>query len=110
MRNGVHARARRFGGVYADLDVVPLRPLDGLLAGRRGAVLAKMGPDDAYDENVPNAWMASAPGHEFWLHAAGLVAARNARDGRAEHITGPVALYDAYKVRRHLRARAQLLG
>jgi hypothetical protein len=32
-----------YGGVYADLDLEPLRPLDSMLRGRGGAVLAWMG-------------------------------------------------------------------
>jgi mannosyltransferase OCH1-like enzyme len=55
------------GGVYADLDLEALKPQDALLAGRQ-AVLAWMGPPDPkFEHNIPNAWMASEPGHPFWV-------------------------------------------
>jgi hypothetical protein len=52
-------------GLYADLDIDVLRPFDGLLAGQR-LVLASMTNDSAFAHAIPNAWMASAPGHPFW--------------------------------------------
>jgi mannosyltransferase OCH1-like enzyme len=57
-----------YGGVYTDLDAESLRPLDGLLAGR-AAVLAAMGSDlDTFEHSIPNAFMASVPGHPIWVH------------------------------------------
>ena len=47
----------RYGGIYADLDFVRLRPLDPLLA-RNDLLLARQA-----DGHVPNAFMASRPGH-----------------------------------------------
>ncbi len=82
-----------FGGVYADLDMECLRPLDPLLAGRQ-ALLAWMGPPDDHPHNVPNAWMASAPGHPFWLMMLTQIVL-NKKDQAAEYVTGPVALKDA---------------
>jgi mannosyltransferase OCH1-like enzyme len=56
-----------FGGLYADLDMEALKPQDPLLA-RRQVLLAWMGPPDAaFQHNIPNAWMASEPGHPLWL-------------------------------------------
>jgi hypothetical protein len=53
------------GGVYADLDVEALRPMDELLRGGR-PVLAFLSATWWLRHNIPNAWMASPPGHEFW--------------------------------------------
>jgi mannosyltransferase OCH1-like enzyme len=51
--------------VYADLDVEALRPMDELLRGGR-PVLAFLSATWWLRHNIPNAWMASPPGHEFW--------------------------------------------
>lgn len=60
-------------GVYADLDFRALKPMDELfgksehlaLAGR----ISDQDEDDTWENNVPNAWMASAlPGHPLWLN------------------------------------------
>jgi hypothetical protein len=56
-----------YGGVYSDLDTECLKPLDPLLEGRR-VVLAAMGTDMSITHSIPNAFMASAPHHPFWLH------------------------------------------
>jgi len=57
------------GGIYADLDVECLRPLDPLLAGRR-LVIGREPPAHARFWRRPgmlcNAVMAGAPGHRFW--------------------------------------------
>lgn len=51
--------------MYADLDVEALRPMDELLRGGR-PVLAFLSATWWLRHNIPNAWMASPPGHEFW--------------------------------------------
>ena len=56
----------KFGGMYLDLDFVALKPFDELL-GAKSVVLAEMSNDTAFEHNIPNAWMASTPGHPFWL-------------------------------------------
>lgn len=65
----------RFGGIYADLDLVPLgRIQDHLpfLSHRTPgpvsmAYVGHMG-EDSYEHSIPNAFMASsAPGHPFWF-------------------------------------------
>ncbi len=83
-----------FGGVYADLDMEALQPLDPLLAGRHAA-LAWMGPADDHPHNLPNAWMASEPGHPFWLMML-IQIMQCPKDQAAEHITGPGGLKTAY--------------
>ncbi|KAK9841724.1 hypothetical protein WJX74_010888 [Apatococcus lobatus] len=53
-----------YGGVYVDLDFESLRPLDALL-DKRDIALAQMGKRN-FSHNVPNAFMASSRGHDFW--------------------------------------------
>lgn len=61
----------RFGGVYADLDIECLRPLDSLLAGEQ-CVLFLEPAVQAMMQNrrtmVSNALMAAAPGHPVFAH------------------------------------------
>ncbi|KAJ3406433.1 hypothetical protein CcCBS67573_g01887 [Chytriomyces confervae] len=92
----------RFGGVYADFDVICLRQMDSLLASH-DLVLASMDVpalniSDAdnvfFDANsIPNAWMASVPEHPFWLHCAKLMMrlSEEGEDG-VEQKTGPMML------------------
>ncbi len=56
----------RHGGMYADLDMEALRDLTPLLEGATGPVLAALSANWTLRHNVPNAWMASPPGHPFW--------------------------------------------
>ncbi len=93
-----------YGGVYADLDMEFLKPIDSLLAGKK-LILGKE-PDahlltDAYKELsldflLCNAVMASVPGHSFWGMVVEEVIAR-----RFVHLvvdsTGPLMLTYAYK-------------
>ena len=84
----------RFGGMYADLDTFCLRPLDNLTA--LGSVLvAKMSADDNFEHNIPNAWMASIPGHPFWIYFLEIVKyswTRGLYQGSPEGLTGPIML------------------
>ena len=58
------------GGVYADLDMESLRPIDPLLRGQRCLVGQEPSAHAALIVSVPrhacNAWLASAPGVPFW--------------------------------------------
>ena len=64
----------REGGVYADLDLECLRPIDSLLAGQQlvlGLEPAQHGQRNLarqrrLDKILCNAFMASVPGHPFW--------------------------------------------
>lgn len=59
----------KFGGVYADLDFRALKPMDELLVGSEPlAVVGSLSPDVDWDNNFPNAWLASSPGHPFWMY------------------------------------------
>jgi hypothetical protein len=57
----------RYGGMYADMDFVCLRPFDQLLSGiGSGIVIGKMG---SRRQPRPNAWLYSfKPGDSFWLY------------------------------------------
>ncbi|OAF55938.1 hypothetical protein VC83_08003 [Pseudogymnoascus destructans] len=112
-----------FGGVYADLDTDCLRPtsavfkafdipnVENTTAGADGnhinqfAVFGRMGTNENFDNSIPNAWMASSPGHPFFLMPPLSVRPRIAKSKSfiywlfqhvsAEEWTGPVALYNA---------------
>ncbi len=117
MRQGLHTT--RFGGMYADLDFECMRSMTDLLSDVKGAVLGRMGIRPTFDHSIPNAWMASTPGHGFWLFAASLVGCRwveshtwvesqaphptqiqqrlhGAVINLTEYKTGPIMLFDAY--------------
>lgn len=55
-----------------------------------------MGTDNSFDNSIPNAWMASTPGHPFFLLLVESVM-KEVADGpenwSAEAITGPAKLY-----------------
>lgn len=91
-----------YGGVYVDMDIESLKPLDPLLQGHH-AVLATMGPDLSFSDSIPNAFLASEPGHPFWLHllrqiqakAAAWMAGRGGALLKVEEATGPAMLRGA---------------
>ena len=79
------------GGLYADMDVECLKPLDGLLQSD-SILFGRMGPDPDFPGSVPNAIMASPPRQEFWLFVMWHLLS-NGPDSRApELVTGPVLL------------------
>ncbi|KAI1621378.1 nucleotide-diphospho-sugar transferase [Exophiala viscosa] len=110
-----------FGGVYADLDVECLRPVDQLFdtynvstvphlnprphssgslhtSGRK-AFFGRMGTDPGFSNSIPNAWMASTPGHPFFLLVSQSVQdsmMSGSRNG-PEDLTGPARLYKTLK-------------
>ncbi len=55
-----------YGGVYVDMDFESVKALDQLLEGS-SLILARMGTDLIFEDSLPNAFMASAKGHPFWL-------------------------------------------
>src|SRR5437588_6601436 len=57
-----------YGGVYVDLDFICLKDLTPLLTGHE-IVLGRLSHDNDYYQ-IPDAFMASSPGHEFWLKVA----------------------------------------
>ncbi len=64
--------------MYADLDFEALKNVEELLLGHK-VYLAAMGTDEDYEHHVPNAWMASIPGHPFWLFCLQHVIKQNHR-------------------------------
>lgn len=101
--------------VYADLDTECLRPTEDLqrahgpLFNQQGgipvpatAIFGRMGNDPDFEHSIPNAWMASTPGHRFFLAAlqdSMDLYNQTTREGPEfpdpESVTGPVALRDA---------------
>ena len=103
----------KYGGVYADMDTYILRKLDTLHDGflncvGQKAILAMMSTDIYFEHNIPNAWMASSPGHPFWLFLVRIIQERylailmkeaqgdTSTDVGVESLTGPVILKEAY--------------
>ena len=89
----------KHGGIYVDLDVECLRPLDGLL-GRGDVVLGQMG--NGGDHSIPNAIMLSKPKEEFWLFVVWLSMQVVNLHEIPELVTGPVLLkaaVDLYNAR-----------
>ncbi|KKF93016.1 Inositol phosphoceramide mannosyltransferase 3 [Ceratocystis platani] len=107
--------ARNLYIVYADLDIDWLRssnvifenhsaPYDTaahVIVGEdespnRMAFLGRMGTDEQFEHSIPNAWMASTPGHPFFLLPLESVLKRFSREKQwtdlPEDVTGPVAL------------------
>ena len=98
--------------VYNDLDTECLQPsevaLDKYFPPRRNrpshrpshqAFFGRMGDDPEFEHSIPNAWMASTPGHPFFLvHIEGVN--QRVKKGKIkgllpEAVTGPITLRDA---------------
>ncbi|KAG8532492.1 uncharacterized protein KY384_002369 [Bacidia gigantensis] len=116
-----------FGGVYMDLDTECLKPYTDLFEkynvstasyddlgttlpfnatrpAARKAFLGRMGTDEGSEHSIPNAWMASTPGHPFWLLPLEKIKTGSNSGGQAEYVTGPAALYkevETYRVKYH---------
>ncbi len=94
----------KFGGIYVDLDVEPLRSVDALLACAHSCWL---GAEPALHarrlfqrESVAcNAVMASEPGHPFWARMLAEIRERAADPTRQNpvDVTGPGALHGAWE-------------
>lgn len=65
------------------------------------AFVGKMGTEDGFEHNIPNAWMASPPGHPLFKlmlqWAAAKIKSGEDISDRPELVTGPVALRDGIK-------------
>ena len=99
-----------YGGIYADLDYAAIRPADDLLALMQNATvllgkdcgMANSGECDRHDQRLPNAFMASVPGHPFWMFVVYQMLRGIWRDGidasmPAPNVaTGPAPLSWAY--------------
>ena len=71
----------RFGGVYVDMDIECLRPIDGLLGGC-GALLVREPEAHAGERGIPpylsNAFIAAEPGHPLLAAVLRTLAAESA--------------------------------
>lgn len=88
----------KYGGIYVDLDMISVKPLTDILAKQNGSVvLGWMGRDFDFEHSIPNAFLASPPGHPFWLLCISLISANANLPGRSkpEARTGPIMLYEA---------------
>lgn len=94
---------QRYGGVYADLDVEPLRPLAEFLAAHGDCVLGAEPVSHAKKRRgkrlmACNAVMASVPGHPFWQRMLEEIEQRAAAPGgEPVGVTGPIALDAAFE-------------
>lgn len=75
----------RFGGMYVDMDVESLRPIDDLIAGRE-LILG------ALRVGFTNAVMGSAPGHPLWPRAFATMEERRRRFARTAPLWAKVAM------------------
>ena len=92
----IHA-AHRYGGVYVDLDFESLKPLDALLEDGQ-VLLGTLGRKSPAEHSIPNSFMASAPGHPFWMFCfAKMLSAdlANRVGSFVETVTGPIMLKQA---------------
>jgi len=92
-----------FGGVYADLDMQSLTPLDPLLVKFGGVVVGQEGqPHHDNSQRIGNALLISSRHHPFWLKVfAGLMAEASKSDQHKLSTTfvttGPSFLHEVYQ-------------
>ena len=88
----------RYGGCYVDLDIESLKTLDPALQGMQVA-LAYMTDDTESELSIPNAFLASVPGHPFWMFVIKRILQNFASDtiakDDAHRISGPIVLRQA---------------
>ena len=65
--------------------------------GQRKVFLGRMGTDNDFEHSIPNAWMASTPGHPFWVLPLESCEEHIGNGAQPEYLTGPPALYDRVK-------------
>ncbi|GJD07899.1 Inositol phosphoceramide mannosyltransferase 3 [Galdieria sulphuraria] len=87
-----------YGGVYVDLDFRALRRFDTLLENKC-VVLGMMENNFRLDDAIPNAIMASVPGHPFWLLCVRKVIDRHFLGfrGTETNFSGSFVLKEAYQ-------------
>lgn len=73
-------------GVYADLDVESIAPIDRVLE-KSELALCLMG-DAGWEHSTPNSWMASKPGHSFWIFLLTRIIEKIDVPGQTEYKTG----------------------
>ena len=87
-----------YGGVYVDLDFECIKSIDGLLRNKSIALAYDIREDNG-GADIANAFLASAPGHPFWIHLLTSIVERAGNSGIIHAITatGPGAITMAYK-------------
>ncbi|KAI8908576.1 nucleotide-diphospho-sugar transferase [Gorgonomyces haynaldii] len=86
----------QFGGLYVDMDTIPFESVDPLFEGHENEpILGQISSDTNWDNNIPNAFMASKPGHPFWIFVWGNILMRRSVETKVEYVTGPATLFDA---------------
>jgi hypothetical protein len=48
--------------------------------------------------NIPNSWIASVPGHPFWIYLLQAIIDTDQKAGGAEYISGFIILSNIFKV------------
>ena len=87
-----------FGGCYFDLDFESLKNLDPLMRNLQAAV-SYMTTDTASEISIPNAFLASVPGHAFWYYVLQRVllafVGGEVNKDDVHRVTGPIMLKQA---------------
>ncbi|KAJ3097297.1 hypothetical protein HK100_005392 [Physocladia obscura] len=109
----------KFGGVFAELGCVAYRPIDALLS-THDLVLARMQTleNDGTENSMslPSAWMASRPGHDFWMFVAHVIMKLAFADdagggggggGGADDERGRGVIWDAFNAYMEVQVRAK---
>ena len=74
-----------YGGIYTDLDLLCVKPLDGLIAGRHFAWC-----EDRHGKDVYNGFLASAPRHPIWPELMNYIMYTYKNTGFVYDTTGPI--------------------
>lgn len=82
----------RHGGLYVDMDFVCLQPMEPLIAPHAGKVVLALHASPR--QPLPNAWLYSPPGNDYWLRFLRSAAWRWQCGERVpENVAGPNLLY-----------------
>ena len=90
-----------FGGIYVDMDFECYKSIDPLLLEYENEViLGRLGNKMDWKHSFPNSMLISKPKANFWIHMLNMIVEKDIpkKIGRmaVEHITGPVALKEAF--------------
>lgn len=85
----------KWGGLYVDLDFISLKNMYPLLADW-DIVLGRLSPENDY-YHIPNAFMASRPGNDFWLQVARDAQQAPPEEHAVEKHAGPFRLQWAFE-------------
>lgn len=95
----------QFGGVYADLDTIPIKCIDGWLS--TGAIILGSEPREhakvyGRDVLICNAFMISPPQHEWWLDLMDYIVTNYKPDISPVDTTGPLVMTQFYEATANL--------